>query len=311
MKTLTTVEEIKAEAARDNNATFFVELNKPVVEWLKSIGGKNRNLKYINVDMWVRRLMNNTWRSESCDMKITSSCNWLIDGHHRIEAIAHCGIYNKIARLSVIRDENAEIVFTDQDCVGARRTTAEVATLQGLENATAWLSVEKYYRLYVFGDHILSSVESGMAFAKSHQWVKDEKILITDICSNRRMRGCAVAAFVYAVDHRPDRAEEIKQFLHTVLDGEMLTRTSPAFWLRNALISRLYNNKMEFLAVLKAISLHLAGRSCGCFRVSEKEYDTITNEWGVTSKYAPRRDSDRPTSFRRRVAYGISQQKGN
>lgn len=300
MKTLTTVEEIKAEAARDKNATFFVELNKPIVEWLKSIGGKNRNLKHNNVDMWIQRLRNNTWRSESCDMKITSSCNWLIDGHHRIEAIAHCGVYEKIARMSVIRDENAESVFTDQDCVGARRTTAEVATLQGLANAPAWLAAEKYYRLYVYGDSIISSVEGGVAFADNHKWVKDEKILTTDLCSNKRLRGCAVAAFIYAVDYLPDRAEEIKQFLHTVLDGEMLTRTSPAFWLRNALISRLYNNKMEFLAVLKAISLHLNGRSCGRFFVRAKEYDNLATEWNVSNKHAPRRDTGLQPRFRGR-----------
>jgi hypothetical protein len=298
MKTLTTVEEIKAEAKRDNNATFFVELNKSIVEWLMSIGGKNRNLKHNNVDMWVHRLMNNTWRSESCDMKITSSCSWLIDGHHRIEAIAHCGVYNKIARMSVIRDENAESVFTDQDCVGARRLTSEVATLQGLENASAWLSTEKCYRLYALGDPIISSVESGMNFAKSHQWLKDEKIFTSEICSNTRMRGCTVAAFAYAVDHLPDRSEEIKQFLHAVIDGEMLTRTSPAFCLRNTLLSHIYNNKMEFLAVLKAISLHLNGRTCERFYLSEREYDTIATEWCIANKYAPRRNSSRPAYFK-------------
>lgn len=304
MKTLTTIEEIKAEAARDNNATFFVELNKPVVEWLRSIGGKNRNLKYANVDMWVQRLTNNTWRAESCDMKITASCDWLIDGHHRIEAIAHCGVFNKTARMSVVRDESAESVFTDQDCVGARRSVAEVATLQGLRNAPAWLATEKSYRLYVYGDSVASSVDGGFAFAESHKWVRDEGLLVADICSNMRLRGSAVAAFIYAVDHLPGRAEEIKRFLKTVLSGEMMTRTSPAFWLRNALISRLYNKKMEFLAVLKAISLHLAGRSCERFRVTEMEYDKIATEWGVVSKYNPRKNTDKPTSFRTHITYG-------
>ena len=294
MKTLTTVAQIKSAAAKDNDATFFVELNKPVVDWLMSIGGKNRALSWINVEMFCQRLEKKTWRPNSCEMKINASCDWLIDGHHRVAAVALAHAYGALAKLSVVPDKISEAVFCDQDCVGVRRNVGCIAALDGLSNASFWCSISSAYRFYVHGDVTKESVESVKQFASAHKWVADENIICSGFRGGKRLRANIAAAFIFAIDSKPEEAENIKAFFASVRSGEMLAKGMPAYALRNAILVKQFSGKAEFLAVLKAIQFHLNNCACYSLRFSASDYDKVAKDWGCVTKTSLSAPKNRP-----------------
>ena len=285
MKTLTTVEEIKAEAKRDNDATFFVQLNKEVVQWLNSAScyGANRDLVPTNIDAWARRLTDKTWRMRACDMKINASCNWLIDGHHRVYAIDLMKAYGVCARMTVIPDDEAVAIFGDQDCVGSKRRLCVQAQLLGVKNSTQTCGIDAAWRLYVEADDTPSTLESVKAFRSAHSWFFDEGFVTMRFSKSKKPTSRCDAAFIYAVESRPDKANEIKGIWRRVIDGNDLRKGSAAYELRRKLFGGLsrMDTKELFLIVLKAIAMELENQPCFRLVMTDAQYTETADAWGL------------------------------
>ena len=284
MKTLTTIEEIKAEAARDNDATFFIQLNEEVVNWLNSSAcyGQNRSLTPRNIDTWAKRIEDGQWRMRACDMKINSSCNWLIDGHHRVYAVSLMKSYDLCARMTVIPDDEAIQIFGDQDCVGARRTVAQQSRLVGVSNSELKGSIDAYWRLYVDGDDSQNTVETTRAFGEAHKWYFDEQFaFLTLDGKHRKPLAKYCAAFIYAVEHRPEFAIGFKSAWRNIVTGEDIHRGMAAYALRKEMLTKETNGKRAFLLVLKALMLHVTNTPCFTLRLTDKQYADISEEWGL------------------------------
>lgn len=285
MKTLTTIEEIKAEAARDNDAVFFVQLNREVVQWLNSAScyGANRDLVPTNIDAWARRLTDGTWRTRACDMKINASCNWLIDGHHRVYAIDLMKVYDKCARMTVIPDAEAVAIFGDQDCVGSKRRLCVQAQILGVKNSTQSCGIDAAWRLYIDGDNTPSTIESVKEFRLAHAWFFDEGFVHLRFSKNKRPTSKCDAAFIYAVESMPDRADEIKNIWRRVIDGDGLKKGTAAYELRRKLIGGLSHTetKETFLFMLKAFSMQLNNQPCFRLCMTDAQYNETADAWNL------------------------------
>ena len=296
MKTLTTIEEIKAEAAHDNDAAFFVELNKPIVDWLCECYGINRKLDIRNAESFIRRLKDGDWEDRASDMKINASCTWLIEGHHRLFAIVKSGCYGVKTFMRIIPDALAEKVYANQDCVGKRRGADVNAQTTGEKYAKLKQSLDAARRFCLFADDTQPTESEIKAFGAEHEWFFcDEYVKMRDLDDGKRPCAKATFAFIYAVEKRPDKADVIKAFWNRVVKGVGLTERHPDMQLRKRFKMKTTAQRMRadskdiFITTLYAISLELRGETRTSLDLTDYVRKSTAQEWDYATHDAPKK----------------------
>jgi hypothetical protein len=237
-------------------------MTRDLVDGLLSMNTSNRAIKRTVVDAYKRDIeagnwiMTNQGIGVSCDSK-------LIDGQHRLTALVECG-YPKVEMLIVWGLNNDAQRCVDQ---GAKRTMRDVLQLlfnQSLSSTVpavcnALLRVKN--GAFVYGSGGFTAAEVLRKFEEN----QDRILAVLSVQEIASFAAPVLAAAVLSMEESPKDEGRIIDFLKSVRDGERLTKTMPAFHLRNYLLFGSCRNRNgtqqgeRFAKTRRALQAHLAG----------------------------------------------------
>jgi hypothetical protein len=224
-------------------AAHFVEMTPALAEWLLSMNTHNRNVRKNVVQKYTKRMVDGEFVVTNQGIGIVANNNhpYLGDGQHRILAWQAAGQPAGVEMLIVTGLEQAAQVFVD---AGANRSMADMlalildkkvgSQLVGVARLmmtmrrrliTKGNSGESGFTRDPIGEHMLSPytiaefIESRLA----------DHLELLQLC--RSLRAAVIAAIVEYADRWS--AEAAMEFANQVVHGEHLSKSDPAYRLRD------------------------------------------------------------------------------
>lgn len=248
----------------------IMTMTRELVDGLLAMNTSNRPLKKTIVEAYKRDLMAGNWVLTNQGIGVSSD-GVLLDGQHRLTALSQCG-YPAVDMLVVWGLEAKSQMCVDQ---GAKRSMRDV--LQIVFNYTVSRMVPAIC-------NILGSVRDGKLIIAGGAKTASEILEIFEanqayimpvlsINNAAKYPAPVLAAAVVALRQNPLNESRIVEFFESVSSGENLTKTMPAFHLRNFLLS-MHGAKggsspqcERYAKTFRALSAHLNGETMGVLRV--------------------------------------------
>jgi hypothetical protein len=247
-----------------NAVAKIVTLNRAMVDSLLACNTKNRNIRKSVVDRYMRDMKNGNWELTHQGIALSDD-NVLIDGQHRLMAIRELG-YIPIQSLLVTGLRFSSQKNVDQQAKRSMRDVLKIAF--DTEFAASAPAIAKAIQRDAKGNASLTADET---ISVVEQYFDE----IEMVCSNAKDRFFAtayLAGFVLCAKANPNDWDKIAEFMHAVQTGEMLSRTMPAFHLRNLVINTRGSNAGGIVIVerlrksQKAAQAFIDGQQMGVLR---------------------------------------------
>ena len=287
MKTITTIEEIKAEAEKDSRASLYVTLNKPIVDWLLSINKKNRPVLYKNVLYWANAIRHGDWDVDSSVMKIDDGGTMLIDGQHRLTAINATQNYTLATELKIVPREKADAVFANQDCNGKRRSVVDIISLDGFASAKWKATLDKCWRLAIDADDSPSSASTVRRFIERFAWAEFLESQRKINGSSHKVPAAFYVAMLLLVEKDCTRKNAVMSMFEQFVAGTFSDTTSPLLLFRNMITEQTGKTpkspKALFWLSLKSMLLEMKGEHRGKLRVGDADIREMSTAFDIAS----------------------------
>lgn len=287
MNILTTVEEIKAEAKKDNRASLYVALNKSVVDWLLSINKKNRPVLYKNVLYWANAIRHGDWDVDSSVIKIDDTGTMLIDGQHRLTAVNATQNYTLTTELKVVPHEKADAVFSNQDCNGKRRSVVDIIALDGVVSPKWKATLDKCWRLAIDSDDSPSSASTVRRFIERFAWAEFLESPRKINGSSHKVPAAFYVAMLLLIEKDGTRQTAVSALLDQFVAGTFTDTTSPLLLFRNMITEQTGKTpkspKALFWLSLKALILEMKGEHRGKLRVGDADIREMARDFDIAS----------------------------
>jgi hypothetical protein len=241
-------------------------VTKNLVDSLLAMNTKNRDLRKRVVDKYATDIKNGHWKLTNQGFGITKS-GFLADGQHRLEAIKSCG-YPPIEILLIHGLDDDVQVTVDAHAKRTARDMLQFAFDSRVGRAAP-----------AIGNVILKQINESWAMQfTNHQLMEIIRDYCEEIDSVTNQPKSAtffaapyLAAFAIIMKERPHEKDRILQFMTSVESGEMLSKTMPAYHLKNYIGTSKKGNggalqEERLKKTLKALNCFLADESMGCLR---------------------------------------------
>jgi hypothetical protein len=217
----------------------IVTLNKSIVDQLLSMNIENRVIKPTVVDRYARDINNGHWKLTNQGIGVSED-GVLLDGQHRLLAVAKCGyppveiciVYGLEKEAQRVVDQHMkrsarDIFRLSFNSVVSRHTPAILQVLAKYE-PTAYTKSVSGKRLTLTIDDMFDMFE-----------VLGESIeaVCSVVVKENFYAAPVIAACVHYLHNNYASIDQIQAFLDEVRLGENLTRKMPTFHLRNFLMS--------------------------------------------------------------------------
>ena len=203
-------------------------------ELLQFCNKKNRNKKTVHISRIEADIRSGRWALNG-ESIIFDERGVLLNGQHRLEAIASAGVAIVSVVIAGVREESMESI--DQ---GISRTTGDVLAIEGCQNSNSMAAAASWMWKYQHGNLYNTSLRPSRA------QVIDLIVQQPDVCESVQwaasaMRGVgggsSIHAFLRCVFMRIDRANG-EEFYNKLSTGAGLDGSSPILALRNRLMDR-------------------------------------------------------------------------
>lgn len=244
-------------------------MTKDVVDALLAMNTKNRPIKPSVVAAYKRDITSGNWFLTNQGIGVSHD-SVLIDGQHRLTALAECGY--PAVEMSIVWGLDPR----SQKCVdqGAKRSMRDV--MQLMFNHTVSRIVPAVCNILIKCNDGKFSGRSGTSTsAEVLSCFEENQDYILPIIEvpdfPHYFPAPVIAAAVIAVRENPKNEARIIEFLSSVRSGENLNKTMPAYHLRNYLImshgpSAGSCQSERFAKTRKALIAYLRGESMGVLR---------------------------------------------
>lgn len=241
------------------NATVeIVTANKQLIDELLAKNTHNRNAKKSHVEYLRRQIREGTWVLTNQGVGVSVS-GWIVDGGHRLEAIA-AENYPPVQFVLVRGLPDAAQKYVDTH---ARRSMSDVLTLvfdQTLNRHTVaclniiWMVETRFRTGKATPDQMIEKFEEYGAAIKE----------VCSVAGATRLQAPVFASLVFVLKSTGDK--RVLEFCEQVVKGELLQTGDPALTLRNWLTNDGGNygrmgQKERFYKTLSAVEAFLDGRS--------------------------------------------------
>ena len=239
---------------------------------------KNRTLNARRVNALVAAIKRGEWKMNGDAVRIAKSGR-LLDGQHRLSAVAQSGIAVEMLILRGL-DEN---VFNTIDTGGRARGASDILQLSGVRNANVVAATARLVFLHrLKGNPFHGTPEDAptvtqiKALCEENVGIEEAVAYMSGRNNIRKMMSASIGAFCLFT-MREINAEVADEFMDSVNSGEGLVRGDAALALRDRLLSNMMSNKVRlsryYMAALtiKAFKRHLAGEKVSTLRVAEQE----------------------------------------
>lgn len=139
----------KIPGLNGSNPQFVTITPRIAAQWLK-LNTSNRNLRESAVAKYARDIREGRWVKNGDSIRF-SATGKLLDGQHRLSAIIDAGTPVEMLVIPGLADETQATMD-----IGARRTSADALTLNGVQNSTIVAAIVKRVLMWDQGDHRLS-----------------------------------------------------------------------------------------------------------------------------------------------------------
>lgn len=241
------------------NATVeIVTANKQLIDELLAKNTHNRNAKKSHVEYLRRQIREGKWVVTNQGIGVSAS-GWIVDGGHRLEAIA-AENYPPVQFVLVRGLPDSAQKYVDAH---SRRSMTDVLTLffdQALSTQTvACLNVISK-ALRNFNDNRRHSPDELIALFEDYG--RDIKLML-GVTNAARVCSPVFGAMVFVLHSTGDK--RVLEFCEQVIKGELLQTGDPALTLRNWLNSNVNQGghtgqKERFYKTLSAVEAFLEGR---------------------------------------------------
>ncbi len=265
-----------------NQSADIVTLTKGMVDALLAINTRNRAVRRVVVESYMREIQNGKWMLTNQGIGISEN-DVLIDGQHRLLAIKACG-YPPI-RMVIVRGLSEDsMVAVDQHSKRSARDLLQFAFDYKVASSAPSIASVIFRETLAWNPRkiMLSEVYETIRI------YKDE--LETVIAHPKKAKFFAApysAAFVMTLKAYPAKKEAILSFMTSVETGELLTKEMPAFHLRNLVFTSSSvkggsgTQLMRFRKTIRALDAHVAGKTMGVLREFEGRFygkDSFTGQ---------------------------------
>jgi hypothetical protein len=246
-----------------------VVMERCLVDRLLEMNTSNRPIKKTVVDAYKRDLAAGNWMLTNQGIGISAD-GVLLDGQHRLTALAQCG-YPPVSMVLVWGLESKAQMCVDQ---GAKRSMRDV--LQIVFNYTVSRMVPAICNILIQVSDGKMVVKGGVKTSSEILAVfeanQDHIMPILGIDNAAKYPAPVLAAAVVILRQNPANQVKILEFFRSVDSGENLTKNMPAFHLRNFLLAShgckggTAPQQERFSKTFRALSAYLNGESMGVLR---------------------------------------------
>lgn len=264
----------QSNRANKNRVTCEIKAaNKPLIDSLLDMNSKNRSVKPRLVEKYCGEILRGKWLVTNQGIGVTED-GVLADGQHRLLAIKKCG-YPPVQLLLVCGLSDDVRLVVDQQAKRSMRDILHFAFDHRVSHiapaiATVLLrNIEKKPSQDITPSVVLECIE---------KYLDEIEYVVSLPKSKNFFAAPFLAGFIYSLwdlgQHIEKEAIEkrISFFMNQVETGEMLTKTDPAFHLRNYLVSTKKNSgghsiqTERFAKTLKAFYAFVEGKKMGVLR---------------------------------------------
>lgn len=243
----------------------------------------NRQLSQFTVNIYAEAMKRGEWRADNGEtIKITRGDD-IVDGQHRLWAVAECGKSVRLLFTFNVADDSFSTI--DQ---GKRRNGSDMISIVGRikddggeKNAVVKAAAIALLFKYEMGDISLTPNPTNRQYLElneRHPGVSDSAHFFTSKCHGAWKRGMVPPAFVVFFHYilTPRAPEQAEAFLIALVTGEDLRRSSPAYVLRDKLINNMLSKTKltrpcTLAFIVKAWNAHIQGRKIKALRWSNDE----------------------------------------
>ena len=233
MTVTTTIVDVTPETAR---------------EWLKA-NTRNRHLRDADVERYARDMREGRWQFTAEPIKFGLS-GVLLDGQHRLHAIARAGVTVKALVVFGLEDDAQHVMDT-----GAKRTVADALNLTGVKNAALCAAGARLALLWESGRLFRDSKHQVVSTAEVEEWLREHPEFhdaVTRAAGYRHRIDCqpsvVVAAYWRLSQVHADRTAE---FFHGLAELTNLEPGNPILALHRRLtdLRRTRTSQRDLLAL--------------------------------------------------------------
>lgn len=255
--------------------TEHVKITPSMAEkWLESVPNFQRKIDERQVKKLVMAIERNEWRENGATI-VFNSAGQLIDGQHRLTAIAQSG---KSVHALVVRNvSNGEATFHTIGDDKPRRVTDFLRCT----NSNSVASVMRFIWVVTNGQWPKSheAIPTADILKLAGEWTDYISNLIQPLSQAGRFTGqtsfIAFLVFYYTKLYPVGSNKSISEFFARVGDGLELKASDPAFRLRQRFLGvsngKEISRTMAQALILKALNLHLTNQPCGQLRWESTE----------------------------------------
>lgn len=250
---------------------------KMAMEWLENTTTKNRNVSQTVVNRYALTMEQHQWRADNGETIKIGKDNNVIDGQHRLWAVAQAEMSVRMLVAFNVADDSFDTI--DQ---GKRRCGADMMSIKGVTNASvvaaALALVSKYEMSDISACGQPPTNTEMLELYKRHPGISDSASFFVSRCNGswkRRMIPPSVIVFFHYILSLGAR-EQTEIFLISLVSGENLKRRSPVYLLHDRMmanmVSRVRMTKSCMLAfIVKAWNAHIQGRQIKALKWSIEE----------------------------------------
>lgn len=243
-----------ATFVKDFVGTKTLVVDRHVAEALLAYNTANRRVNRRKLDVLVEQIAAGEFVNTG-EPIIVSSSGILNDGQHRLTAVLEADATVEMdVRFGVPREYH---VKTD---TGASRTPADVLSIKGVKSGSQVAATLRLLLLYERGlpDHIRTFISNAEVSAAHERWpdIEDIVALVGSFEWPKGAKSTSLLATAFLASRSPQKAK-LQPWLDAVSSGTGLTRTDPAYVLREKLIAGVSAATREGL--LERLALQILG----------------------------------------------------
>ncbi len=304
MNILTTVEEIKAEAKKIDMVTpFMIMVNAEICEWLshknrpyqKSLPGEksNRPIKPKKVEGLINQIRRGEWNPYVRAIAINASCDWLIDGQHRVAAHLGARVFNCLNILNIVPDKDALDYADKCDIGGSVRSVADQMGMHGFTNNTWWQALCNRHDKIVGNGFAVKSTSETIEFRKKYESLDFLGWQLKLDGSQLRVPTEVYVAAIVLWDYNHDFRDRLGTFISNL--AKNTTGESPRLLkFRNDTTAKRIKGNDLFWSALHCFYLDLIGRPGKKTRPDEATIEEYAKKFGISTNKT-RKVRDLPT----------------
>jgi hypothetical protein len=242
-------------------------MTKVRVDSMIECNTSNRALRPKVIDAYARDMLSGNWRVTHQGIAV-SSCGKMIDGQHRLHALRKAG-YPAIVMLVVTGLEFDVQKYVDQQ---AKRNMIDL--LRFSFDASFSRNAPAIARLLIAVERSANITPTVSEIAeKVQEHLEEIQIVSTATKSSKGFYAAShLCGFVKVMKERPEQTGNVLNFIKNVIDGDMLSKTSPAFHLRAFIINTKGSTACgsitmdRYSKTVRATNAYLDGKPMGVLR---------------------------------------------